>query len=397
MEYLYLALHSVEWVLLVFIGIQVLYFFVFAAASIFKYVPNIHAEHYQKKNRIAVIIPGYKEDQIIVHTASDALLQDYPKELYRVLVAADSFAQTTLDELYKLDIEVLEVSFENSTKAKSVNKALVALQPLGFDIAVVLDSDNLMSPGFLYKVNAAYNAGYRVIQGHRTAKNKDQSFSLLDAINEEIGNSIFRKGHRVLGVSSALIGSGMAFDFEYFKELMADIEDVAGEDKLIELKVLAQRQTIEYLPGAYVYDEKVGNSANFSKQRTRWVGVQLYFLRHYFFDGVKQLFTTGNFGYFDKTYQMMLVPKVLLIGFLGVVGVLGLISPLSIYWTYLMLVYYTSLLLAMPKTFYNKNLVKAVFSIPKAIFAMVLAVARINKNTASKFEVTEKTVNQKKE
>lgn len=397
MEYVVLALKGLEWFFLCIIAIQVVYLFIYACASVFRYKPKVNAEHFQKKNRIAVLIPGYKEDRIIAHTAADALLQRYPKECFRVMVIADSFAPETLEALRALDIELLEVSFENSTKAKSVNKALEALEPFGYDMAVVLDSDNLMEPEFLEKVNAAYNAGYRVIQGHRTAKNKDENFSLLDAINEEIGNSIFRKGHRVLGVSSALIGSGMAFDFNYFKQIMANIEDVAGEDKLIELKVLEQKVVIEYLPDAYVYDEKVGNSANFSKQRTRWVGVQLYFFKHYFLDGFVKLFTKGNVGYFDKTFQMFLIPKVLLVGLLGFMGVCALFLPLEVYWTYAMLLYFASLLLALPKSFYNKRLLVALLNIPKAIFAMVLAVSKINKNTASKFEVTEKTVKQKKD
>jgi hypothetical protein len=49
------------------------------------------------------------------------------------------------------------------------------------------------------------------VQGHRTAKNTNNSWAILDAISEEINNNIFRKGHRVLGLSSAIIGSGMAF------------------------------------------------------------------------------------------------------------------------------------------------------------------------------------------
>lgn len=396
MQVISVIFHVVEYFFLAVLGVQVLYLLAYSWASIFKYKPKISVEHTKPLNKIAVIIPGYKEDRIIIETASDALLQKYPKELYSVMVCADSFAPHTLEELRKLDIEVLEVFFENSTKAKSVNKALEVLSPDGYDLVVILDSDNLMASDFLSKMNAAYNAGFKVIQGHRTAKNQDQNFSLLDALNEEIGNSIFRKGHRVLGVSSALIGSAMAFDFDYYKQIMVDIEDVAGEDKLIEFKVLEQRETIEYLEDAYVYDEKVSNAANFSKQRTRWVGVQLYFFKHYFLDGVKKLFTTGNFGYFDKAFQMFLVPKVLLIGLLGILGLVSLITPLSIFWFYLMLLYAATLLFAVPKRFYNLSLLKALLNIPKAILFMVLGILKINKNTASKFEVTEKTVGSKK-
>lgn len=381
-----------EYAFLFIIGIQVLYFFVFSFGSLFKFQPLLSASKGGKQNKIVVIIPGYKEDKIIIDTARNSLIQDYPKDLYEVIICADSFAQHTLDELNSLDVTVMEVSFENSTKAKSVNKALDLCSDSKPDIAVVLDSDNIMAPDFLTKMNQAYNQGLKVIQGHRTAKNQNTSFSLLDAINEEIGNSIFRKGHRVWGVSSALIGSGMAFDYQYFKDIMSDIEDVAGEDKLVELKVLKEKEPIEYIEDAYVYDEKVSNAQNFSKQRTRWVGVQIYFFKNYFWDGVKELFTKGNIDYFDKVFQMFLIPKVLLIGLLGFLGVLSIFTPLHEAWTNFMIIYFLSLLLAVPRKFYNKRLLIAVLTIPKAILFMVLGILKITKSTASKFEVTEKSV-----
>lgn len=392
MQTVYQILSFIEYLFLFIIGIQVIYFFVFSFGSLFKFRPLINSANSSIQNKIVVIIPGYKEDKIIIDTAKNALIQDYPKELYEVIICADSFAPHTLEELNKLDVTVMEVSFENSTKAKSVNKALELSSPGKPDIAVILDSDNIMAADFLVKMNQAYNQGLKVIQGHRTAKNQNTSFALLDAINEEIGNSIFRKGHRVWGVSSALIGSGMAFDFQYFKHIMADIEDVAGEDKLVELKVLKEKETIEYIEDAYVYDEKVSNAQNFSKQRTRWVGVQIYFFKNYFLDGVKELITKGNIDYFDKVFQMFLIPKVLLIGLMGFMGVLSIFTPLHEAWTNFMILFFISLLLAVPRRFYNKRLLLAVLNIPKAIIFMVLGILKISKSTASKFEVTEKSV-----
>lgn len=396
MPYLFEILNVIEYLFLIVIGLQVLYFFVFSFGSIFPYQPRTKPGAPSVDHRIVVIIPGYKEDRIIVDTAKKALIQSYPSEKYDVIIGADSFEQSTIEELKKLDVTVLEVVFENSTKAKSVNKALeyaqAHFQP---EIAVILDSDNNMEEDFLRKVNTAYNNGYKVIQGHRTAKNQNTSFALLDAINEEIGNSIFRKGHRKLGVSSALIGSAMAFDFDYFRSIMADIEDVAGEDKLVELKVLKERKTIEYLPDALVYDEKVATGKNFSKQRTRWVGVQIYFLKNYFMDGVRELLLRGNFDYFDKAFQMFLIPKVLLIGLLGFLGVLSLFGLVNEAWLYLMTIYFLALLMAVPRRFFSVQLLRAVANIPLAIFFMVLSILRIRKSTASKFEVTEKSVTNK--
>ena len=387
---LYSIFSVLEIIFLCIIGIQVLYLFIFSIASIFRYKPVLNKGAELKKNRIVVFIPGYKEDRIIIDTATQALNQTYPKEFYEVVILADSFAPQTLTELQLLDVTVMPVRFENSTKAKSLNKGLAALSISSPDIAVVLDSDNIMAADFLEKINKGYNSGYRVIQGHRTAKNQQTDFALLDAINEEIGNSIFRKGHRVLGVSSALIGSAMAFDFDYFKNIMSTIADVAGEDKLVELKILKEKQTIEYFEDALVYDEKVSNAGNFSKQRTRWVGVQIYFFKNYFWDGLLQLFTKGNVGYFDKVFQFFLIPKVLLIGLLGILGLLSALGFIHLLWLYLALFYFIALLMAIPRRFYNWRLMRAIVNIPKAIVFMILGILRIRKSTASKFEVTEK-------
>lgn len=378
----------IEIIFLIFLGIQVCYYTVFALASHFKFSPKLPEKVSFKK--IVVFIPGYKEDRIIIDTAKQALKQSYPREYYEVVILADSFKPETLAELKNLDVRLLEVKFENSTKAKSINRGLEFMKDTHPDIAVVLDADNVMIPDFLDKINQTYQAENKVIQGHRTAKNQNTTFALLDAINEEISNSILRKGHRVMGMSSALIGSGMAFDYNYFCEIMKDILDVAGEDKQMELTILKHRQHIEYLPKAYVYDEKVSNARNFSKQRTRWVGVQLYYLKHYFFDGVKELFLRGNVDYFDKAFQMLLIPKVLLVGLLSVLSIFSLCHLLSIWWFWLTVIYFLALLLAVPRRFYNRKLVVAVLNIPLAIIFMILAILRIRRSTASKFEVTEK-------
>lgn len=380
---------TIELFLFVVLGIQVLYFLVFSLFSLSKYKPKLKEG---PQHRFAVMVPGYKEDQIIIETAKVALEQDYPKELFRVLVLADQFKTETVEEIRKLGAEVLEVQFENSTKAKSLNKGLEYLAEDAPDAVVILDADNLMMEGVLDQFSQAMHAGFQVIQGHRTAKNTQTPFATLDAANEEVGNSIFRKGHRKLGIASALIGSGMCFEFQLFKDLMSDIHDVSGEDKLIELKLMEQNIDIEYLPDALVLDEKVANTANFSKQRTRWVGVQLFYLRHYFFKGLLHFFKTGNLAYFDKVFQFALISKVILLGLLIPIGILDVIFGFYAPWDMLGLGIALAMLLAVPRRMYIAKLISAIFQLPGAFFGMLKAMSRIDRNTASKFEVTEKTV-----
>ncbi len=340
---------------------------------------------------MAILIPGYREDRIIRETVRSALAHDYPRERFRVVVLADQFEDSTLEALRALGAEVVEVKFEQSTKAKSLNLGLEYLSnsPLKPEAVFVLDADNLMEAGVLKAVSNALQNGYRVVQTHRTARNAETAFALLDSANEEIGNSLFRSGHRKLGLPSALIGSGMGFEFDLFRGIMNDIRDVSGEDKLIDLKLAEARIDVEYLSEHRVLDEKVSNASNFTKQRTRWVGVQIYFFKRHFFKGFAQLFR-GNFAYFDKVLQLSLIPKVLLMGMLFPIGILDVLFGFKPLWWELSALLALSMLLALPRRLYSLEMLGAVLRLPMAFVGMLRALARIDRHTAVRFEVTPK-------
>lgn len=380
MNLLKLILSILEYCMAGYLGITVVYNLIYALAGLFPIRKRRTVENKQRK--IAVLIPGYKEDNVILQTARVSLEQDYPEKLYEVIVIADSFSPETIQKLREMPIRVVEVVFENSTKSKALNKTMSVI-PEDYDIALILDADNLMARDFLTKLNQGFNQGFRVIQGHRVAKNTDTSFAILDAISEEINNHIFRKGHRVLGLSSALIGSGMAFDYLFFKNMMADIQAIGGFDKELELKLLRDRQTIGYLEDALVYDEKTQKSDNFQRQRKRWLSAQFIYFSNYLGSGIRHLITNGNLDFFDKVIQLAFLPRVLLL------GVLFLLSALSIFtnllnipftkeifvtnwqtWTGLFLVTGLTLALSTPKQYYSMKTLRAVFSLPKAFLLM---------------------------
>ena len=91
--------------------------------------------------------------------------------------------------------------------------------PNEYDMIVIFNSDNRVVPNALHLLNNAYYSGCDSIQAHRMTENLTTSTAVLAAAGEEINNNIFRKGHTKLGFSSALLGSGMAFDFEMFHRI----------------------------------------------------------------------------------------------------------------------------------------------------------------------------------
>jgi len=375
--------HYLLYFLGIFLLLNCVYLLFFALAGHKKIKPlTIQPKSFRK---FCVLIPAYRENVVILESSKAALQHAY-SGLFDVVVIADGLKPETVQTIRQQGAQVVEVSFEKSTKGKALAVALDHLQGKGYDVAAVLDVDNIMGKNFLEEVNRAFEAGYKVVQAHRTAKNMDTSFALLDTCNEEINNHIYRKGHFAVGLSSALIGSGMAFEFKYLQKLLIGIGDTVGEDKEIDFRIAKDHVKICYLDKVYVYDEKIENAQVFTQQRTRWIAAQLEFLKKYTKAGFVQLFKNNNFEFFNKVMQAYLVPRMLLIGVLGLLFLASLIIPVGppvVFWFILLVMLAASLLISLPKRLYNKNLWNAIIRLPYAIFCMVIALFGINKTKTS--------------
>jgi cellulose synthase/poly-beta-1,6-N-acetylglucosamine synthase-like glycosyltransferase len=331
--------------------------------------------------RFCILIPAYKEDAVILETAQSAMAHKY-RGLFDVFVVADGLKPETVLAIKKTGARVIEVYFEKSTKGKALQTAMAAIPANVYASALVLDADNIMGQGFLEMLNNAFAEGFQVIQGHRTAKNTQTPFAFLDACNEEINNQIFRKGHQALGLSAALIGSGMAFDFLYLKKLLEDIGEVAGEDKELDFRIVRDRVHVHYLHQAYIFDEKVSHAKVFSGQRSRWISAQITSCRKHFLPSLEALFKHHNFSFFNKGLQTLLLPRILLLGALTLLLGLSCFSPNladTIFYACLLLAAGLALLIALPRHLYRKSLLQALLRLPAALFFMVLALCNIGK------------------
>ena len=371
-------LHFIEYFILIYLTIQVgylLFFSVLGKITEKKIFPKATT-----LRKIRIFVPGYKEDSVIIATAKNILEQDYPKELFEVVIIADSFSEFTLATLKSLPIQVVEVHFEKSTKGKALQKAIEATQQKSVDILLILDADNHIGAGFLHAVNNAFEAGYQAVQGHRTAKNFQTPFALLDACTEEINNHIFRKGHVAAGLPSALIGSGMAFDWHLFVELLTDIGETSGEDKELEFRLMRQRKDVAFLEGEYVYDEKVAKTDVFSQQRSRWLATQVEFFEKYFMEGWVQLFK-GNVAFFNKVFQTYLFPRVMLVAVLSLWLIFCLVfaQELLVFSLVLFVALAIALLIGIPAKWYNKDLINAFLQIPIALISILKSALNIGK------------------
>lgn len=360
-----------------------LYQFIFSLASLFPEKKRATIKHTTRK--IAVFIPCYKEDAVIVSVAQAALQQSYSSEDYDVIVIADSLQEETLYHLNQLAIKVIPVSFENSTKSKALNQTLDQLTD-SYEMAVILDADNIMANDFLERMNQRFNEGSIVVQGRRVAKNYDTPMAILDAASEDINNYILCKGHQILGFSVRLAGSAMAFDYISFKKVMASVKAVGGFDKELELKFTQAGIQLDYDHNAYVYDEKVRKPAHLTRQRSRWIAAQFHYAKQYLPKGFKALLLEGRIDFFNKSIQMALPPRIFLPVLLFTFTIISFLigsTTFTLLWGSALGVNILSFLIATPSFYFRKHWKAVFFGLPIAFFSSfkaLLKVGKANKN-----------------
>jgi len=361
------------------------YILVYSVAGLFYKNPVFGKAITHRK--IAIFVPAYKADEVIEELADNVLLQDYPN--FDLIIIADSLKEDVVHRLKQKPIKLIPFHDDNRTKALALNTIMSQL-PDDYEIALILDADNLI-PGrdYLSRLNDIFASGVQAVQTHRTAKNMNTALALLDAASEEINNHIFRRGHATLGLSSALMGSAMAFDYRLYKEQMYDISS-SGEDKELEIKLLNIRIPIVYLEDMIVLDEKTQYAGSFVNQRARWIANQVMQARSNVGEGFKQLFR-GNFDFFDKVMQHFLLPRIFLLATVFVFSILAMIFLRNAYlyvWLMIAVVTYFSILISIPKRMYTVRLLKSVLYLPKSVILMTLSLFRM-KGATKKFVATE--------
>lgn len=315
----WIILYIIDWILFIPVAGTVLYLGVFSVASLF--TRNTVQNKAKIQNRFTVIIPSHKQDSVIEQAVVSILSQDYPQRLFDVVVVSDHQSEITNMRLAQYPITLLTPDFAESTKAKSLQYAILKLPEFKiYDIALVLDADNIVEQDFLTKVNDAFEtAATKAIQMHRISRNRDTAAARMGSIFEEINNNIFRKGHINLGISAALAGSGTAYDYTWFKTNVMKAK-TAGEDKELEALLLKQGFFIDYFDNILLYGEKKRTTSKMNEQHSRWAMQQFQNL----LKNIRYLpgaFLRKQYDWADKLIQWMLMPRTSMIGIMMIMSI----------------------------------------------------------------------------
>jgi len=373
-----IVLSILDWVIFILVALSVLYLIIYGIAS--KFYREKQFPDTKDFRKVLVLFPAYKEDSVIVNSVNEFLKQDYPKEFYELVVISDHMQDSTNEKIGQLPVNLLKVTFEHSSKAKALNFAMDQYDADSFNIVTILDADNMVDASYLSTINKAFSFGVKALQAHRIAKNMQTGVAVFDAVSEEVNHSIFRKGHCAFGLSSALVGSGMAFEYKWFRENVTCLK-TAGEDKELEALLLKQSIKIEYLDTLYVKDEKTSQDNVYSSQRQRWLSAQ-YTMMISNLCNIPMCIRTRNINYLDKIVQWMLLPRMVMFGLTGLMAVLVLIidQESAIKWFILVFLLIGLFVIATPDGLLKVFIQKSWKTVPKLCFMMFLNFFKIKKD-----------------
>ena len=368
----------VDILLWIIIAANVVYLLFFSLASLLPKKKQQPLSITHQHSTFLVLFPAYHEDAVILNSVRCFLQQDYPQEYYRVVVVSDHMQPETNQALALMPITLLQPSFERSSKAKALQYAIE--QNGGtYDYVIILDADNVVKSDFLTSLNQIVNKN-EAIQCHRTAKNANNDIAALDGLSEEINNSIFRRGHNRIGMSSALIGSGMCFNYQWFKKHVG-LLDSAVEDRELETLLIKQGLYIHYIEDIYVTDEKVSDSDTFQRQRLRWMTGQVQALCRMIPYLPKAIFE-ANINYIDKTIQQALIPRSILLVITPVFTMIATLytldfSGFAIKWWIVFILLILSIFAAIPAPLRDKALIRKITTLPLLVWRMLKNISHI--------------------
>ena len=271
-----------EVITILLVGLAALCFFflvlpVFTTlATALKGKETTHAQGEAKAHDFGVVITAYRNAEITRPLIESLLRQTHKR--FTVYLVADNCPEVTFSFADER-VVILEPKPALNLKAKSLIHAMEQfVRP--HDYVVVCDADNLAHPQFLEELNHYANAGYRAIQGQRTAKNIDTPIAAADAVGEFYKNFIERYGAYRVGSSAVISGSGMAVERELYWAYLMGPDISAGkekwkkmlqEDKILQNFLLRDNHKIAYAWNAIIYDEKVSDGDAVETQRSRWL------------------------------------------------------------------------------------------------------------------------------
>jgi peptidoglycan-N-acetylglucosamine deacetylase len=222
--------------------------------------------------RVAVLVPAYNEEKVIVRTIRSVLHSDY-KNL-RVFVIDDGSKDRTADvarEAYTNEIaqgRVVVLSKPNGGKAAALN---CALEQLDEDIYVGIDADTVIAPDAISKLIPHFEDEFiGAVAGNARVGNRLNLWTRWQALEYITSQNFERRALDLFHVVTVVPGAIGAWRTSAVKAGGGYPLNTVAEDADLTMNLLEQGLKVDYEDRSLAYTEAPIDARGLMRQRFRW-------------------------------------------------------------------------------------------------------------------------------
>ncbi len=220
--------------------------------------------------RVAVIVPAYNEEKVVLKTVQSLLEQDY---LNLEIIVVDDGSSDRTYEVARAEFgehpRVRIFCIPNGGKSGALNFGMAQTEA---DIVVLLDADTVLSRSAV-RLLAAHFADPRVgaTAGNAKVGNRLNLMTRWQALEYITAQNLERRAFALLNCITVVPGAIGAWRRAAVLELGGFASDTLAEDADLTLRLLRAGWKITYEMGAIAYTEAPDTVKGFLKQRFRWM------------------------------------------------------------------------------------------------------------------------------
>ena len=225
------------------------------------------------KPSVAILIPAYNEEKVIVRTVRAALASTYPD--LRVIVIDDGSSDATLRvaraafAAEQAEGKVLIFTKPNAGKAEALNYGLTHLN--GEEIFVGIDADTVIAPDAVSKLVPHFiDPKVGAVAGNAKVGNRVNLWTRWQALEYITSQNFERRALNTLGAVSVVPGAIGAWRVSAVLAEGGYHVDTVAEDADLTMALLRRGLRVEYEDLALAYTEAPSNANGLMRQRFRW-------------------------------------------------------------------------------------------------------------------------------
>jgi peptidoglycan-N-acetylglucosamine deacetylase len=226
--------------------------------------------------RVAVLIPAYNEERVIVNTVRSVLDSEYPAEKLRIIVIDDGSTDATLQiaqQTFAREIAAGRVAVlgkANAGKAEALNFGLAQVRD-DEPIFIGIDADTMIAPSAIARLVPHFeNPRVAAVAGNTKVGNRVNLWTRWQALEYITSQNFDRRALDALGAVTVVPGAIGAWRTAAVRAAGAYQLGTVAEDADLTMSLLEQGFRVQYEDRALAFTEAPINANGLMRQRFRW-------------------------------------------------------------------------------------------------------------------------------